>query len=241
MTLSQSLLFLLAAFGAEVIGTMAGFGAATVLTPVAAAFMDIKTAIALVAVFHLFGNTSRLVVFRGNVDWRTVLHFGLPGVALSVVGALVSDRLPSRTLTIVFGSFLMLYVLWSALFPALTLKPSRPALWGGGVCSGFIAGLIGTGGAVRSACLIVLDLSKERYIATSAAIALAVDATRVPVYLAHGFLGGKDEWRLLLALLPVAFLGASCGRKAVSRMPAPLFRRFLLVFLFVVGFKMAFF
>ena len=35
-------LFLVCAFVAEVIGTMAGFGAATVLTPIAALFMDIK-------------------------------------------------------------------------------------------------------------------------------------------------------------------------------------------------------
>lgn len=36
------LLFLACAFAAEVIGTMAGFGAATILTPIAALFMDIK-------------------------------------------------------------------------------------------------------------------------------------------------------------------------------------------------------
>jgi len=66
MDLPDWALFLACAFGAEVIGTMAGFGAATILTPVAALFMDIKTAIAVVAAFHLFGNASRLYFSAGT-------------------------------------------------------------------------------------------------------------------------------------------------------------------------------
>jgi uncharacterized protein len=52
MTLPDLLPLLFSAFVAEVAGTLAGFGSATVLTPVASLFMDIKTAIALVAFFH---------------------------------------------------------------------------------------------------------------------------------------------------------------------------------------------
>ncbi len=63
------LLFLAGALIAEVIGTMAGFGAATVLTPIAVLFMDVKTAIAVVACFHLFGNGSRLGFFGRLVHW----------------------------------------------------------------------------------------------------------------------------------------------------------------------------
>ena len=64
------MLLLVCAFGAEVVGTMAGFGAATILTPVAALFMDVKTAIAIVACFHLFGSGSRLVFFGRQINWR---------------------------------------------------------------------------------------------------------------------------------------------------------------------------
>jgi len=49
-------LFLLAAYVAAVIATVAGFGSSTILIPVAIFFMDLKTAVFLVACFHLFNN-----------------------------------------------------------------------------------------------------------------------------------------------------------------------------------------
>ena len=54
------LIFLAAAFLAEIVATVAGFGSSTILVPIATAFFDIKTAIALVGLFHLFwGNGGR--------------------------------------------------------------------------------------------------------------------------------------------------------------------------------------
>jgi uncharacterized membrane protein YfcA len=44
------------AFVAEIIGTIAGFGSSTIFLPLALFFVDFKTAIVLVAIFHLFGN-----------------------------------------------------------------------------------------------------------------------------------------------------------------------------------------
>ena len=49
LPLTSFIIFLAAAGFAGVVGTMAGFGAATILTPVASYFMNIKTAIAIVA------------------------------------------------------------------------------------------------------------------------------------------------------------------------------------------------
>jgi len=73
-------IFLACAFAAEVIGTMAGFGAATVLTPIASFFMEIKTAVAVVACFHLFGNASRIAFFWRDLKWAIVRQFGLAAV-----------------------------------------------------------------------------------------------------------------------------------------------------------------
>jgi uncharacterized protein len=51
-----------------------------------------------------------------------------------------------------------------------------------------MAGLIGTGGALRAAFLTVLKMEKEKYIATAAVVALGTDATRIPYYISSGFL-----------------------------------------------------
>jgi hypothetical protein len=226
------------AFAAEVIGTMAGFGAATILTPVAALFVDIKSAIALVALFHLLGNASRLVFFGRSVNWRIWALFGVTGVVCSLLGARVAARMPSEAITAAFGVFLLAYV-------ALSLSPlgrrplpsAAPTLVGGGAASGFIAGLIGTGGAIRSACLLAFQMPKEAYLGTSAAIALIVDATRLPVYVGSGFLAGVPP-ALIAGLIPSAFAGAWTGQRLVRNIPPETFRAMVLVLLGLMGVKM---
>ena len=232
------LFFLAGAFLAEVIGTMAGFGAATVLTPIAVLFMDVKTAIAVVAFFHLFGNGSRLIFFGRRVQWHTLWQFGLTAVLFSVVGAAVTASLSSSLVKLLFGLFLLIYVMLSFVAVGRVSLPKRPALLvGGGVLSGFIAGLMGTGGAIRSACLLAFGLPKEVYIGTSAAIALAVDATRLPVYLAGGFIP-EHMVPVLLSLIVVAFIGAWVGQRLVRRISSVMFRRVVMVMLAVAGAKM---
>jgi len=231
-------LFLICAWGAEVVGTMAGFGAATILTPVAILFMDVKTAIAVVACFHLFGNASRLAFFWRHVDRTAWVQFGLTGVLCSLIGAGLTATLPSAAVTLLFGVFLVLYVGLSSLVPqGLRLPRTAATLVGGGVASGFIAGLIGTGGAVRSACLLAFGLPRDVYLGTSAAIALVVDATRLPVYLLEQFI----PWRMfpgVASLLLVAFAGAWLGQRLIRRASPAVFRWFILAMLTLMGLKL---
>jgi len=231
-------IFLACAFGAEVIGTMAGFGAATVLTPIASFFMDIKTAVAVVTCFHLFGNASRLYFFGKHLQWKLVWQFGLVAVLLSFVGAQAAAWLPSNTIRLLLGSFLVLYAALEALGATALRVPSTPkALAAGGILSGFISGLIGTGGAIRSVCLLAYGLPKEAYLGTSAAIALVVDATRLPVYLTQRFIPA-DLLPVVGGLTGVAFAGAWTGQRLVRRVSPVVFRRLVLVMLFLMGVKL---
>jgi uncharacterized membrane protein YfcA len=232
------LLLLGCALIAEVIGTMAGFGAATILTPIAALFLDVKTAIALVACFHLFGTASRLIFFHRSVQWTIWWQFGLIGIIASLLGARATMLLPSAFVTLFFGAFLLIYVVLSSARSQPLVLPAQPStLMAGGACSGFIAGLIGTGGAIRSVCLLAIGLSKDVYIGTSAAIALVVDATRVPVYLA-GHLIPSTMASVLASLVGVAFAGSWVGQRLVRRVSGTLFRRVVLTMLFIMGCKM---
>lgn len=231
-------LFLLAAFGAEILGTMAGFGAATVLTPIASLFMDVKTAVAVVACFHLFGNASRIVFFRRAIDWSIVGRFGMTGVMASFLGAYASIWLSSDSIRILLGAFLLSYVLLEVREEqAVTVPPTSTTLLAGGMGSGLIAGLIGTGGAVRSICLLAFGLPKDAYIGTSAVIALIVDATRIPVYLA-----GKriplEMVPVLAALTVVAFAGSWAGSRLVRRVSPARFKQLVLVMLLAMGLKL---
>ncbi len=231
-------IFLVCACVAEVIGTMAGFGAATVLTPIAGFFMPIKTAVAVVACFHLFGNASRLYFFKRAVDWTIVPYFGLTGVVLSFAGAQASAWLPAPFIRILLGGFLILYVALEAFrVTAVRVPATTSTLLVGGVWSGLIAGLIGTGGAIRSVCLLAFGLPKEIYIGTSAVIALLVDATRLPVYLTQRVIPARLV-PVVLALTVVAFVGAWVGQRLVRRVSPVRFQQFVLLMLIVIGGKL---
>lgn len=234
-------LFLLCALLAEIIGTMAGFGAATLLTPMAVFLMDVKIAIALVAWFHLLGNASRLIFFGRFIRWKVWTQFGLVAILSSALGAHLTAQLPSSVLVLCLGGFLMIYVAAEILLPGKIRLPQTPmTLIGGGIVSGFISGLMGTGGAIRSACLLTFGLPKEAYLGTSAAIALIVDATRLPFYLSEGFntLPGESLLPISLSLVWVAFTGAWIGQRLVRRVRAESFHRFVLVMLGLMGCKL---
>jgi uncharacterized membrane protein YfcA len=62
------ILFFVSAFISEIIGTIAGFGSSTIFLPLALFFVDFKTALVLVAIFHLFGNLGRMNFFRHGLD-----------------------------------------------------------------------------------------------------------------------------------------------------------------------------
>ena len=230
--------FLLSACLAEIIGTMAGFGAATVLTPVASVFLDIKTAVAVVACFHLFGNASRLVFFGRHITWRIVREFGGVAILSSFAGAQLAGWLSPEAIRVLLGGFLMLYASAEACqMTAVRVPPTTPTLLIGGGVSGAIAGLIGTGGAVRSVCLLAFGMSTQAYVGTSAAIALIVDATRLPVYVRQGFIPAS-MLPVLPALLGVAVVGAWVGQRLVRRVSAVRFKQFVLLMLFLMGCKL---
>ena len=120
----------------------------------------------------------------------------------------------------------------------MRVPSSTKALVTGGVVTGTISGLIGTGGAIRSVCLLAYGLSKDVYIGTSAAIALVVDATRIPVYLTQGFLPASFV-PIVLGLTVIAFAGSWAGQRLVRLISPVWFKRFVLVMLLLMGMKLA--
>lgn len=106
---------------------------------------------------------------------------------------------------------------------------------GGGI-SGFITGLIGTGGALRAAFLTGLKIEKEKYIATAAVIALGTDATRIPSYLANGFLD-EQYYYFIPILFGVALAGSFVGRKIVGRIDQAKFKKFVLIAVILTSIK----
>lgn len=232
-------LFFLAAFFAEVIGTIAGFGSSTIFLPLSLLFFDFRTSLVLVALFHTFGNMGRITFFKHGLEKRILLRFGIASVLFTIIGALMVSHIQQDRLKAYLGLFLALYAVIALWKENLQFKPTLTNNLIGGSLSGFLAGLIGTGGVLRGAFLSGFNLAKEKYIATAAAIALAVDITRIPIYFAQGFLENRYYFYIPI-LLVVALLGSLTGKQIVSRIPQKQFRKIVLMAILIIGLKFIF-
>jgi len=100
-------------------------------------------------------------------------------------------------------------------------------LYLGGVASGFIAGIAGTGGAIRGITLAAFQLPKEIFIATSALIDLGVDTSRAVVYTSNGYF--KKEYLFLIPfLIGISILGSYIGKLILQRTTETVFRYIVL-------------
>lgn len=230
------ILFITIGFFSEIVGTMAGFGSSTIHLPLASYLLDFKTALVLVAIFHFFGNISRIAFFRHALDKKILLLFGIPSFILSLIGASLVDNLSQTLLKFILGIFLIVISATFLLRPKLVFPVNAKSLVLGGGISGFIVGLIGTGGALRASFLTGLKMEKEKYIATAAVIALGTDATRIPSYVSAGFLS-EQYYYLIPILFATAVAGSYVGRKIVTRIDQDKFKKMVLIAIILASIK----
>ena len=236
----SSIIFLIASFGAAVAATIAGFGSSALLIPVAVLFMDIKTAVFVVAVFHLFNNVFKIRLFWKSIDFRIFLLFGIPSILMAFTGALLISIISLDVVKVVLGVFLIVYAVYSFVQPKVGLKKAKPTAVVGGSLSGFLAGLIGLGGAIRGAFLTAFNLPKEVYVATSAMIAVVIDTARVPTYLLTRAVQDSTYYVILPFLCVMAYFGVKTGKVLLQKINQETFRRIVSVALFAVGVKILF-
>jgi len=233
-------LFLLAAYIAAIFATIAGFGSSMVLIPVAMFFMDLKTAVFFVACFHLFNNLFKVRLFFTKIDFKLFWLFGIPSIIFAFLGARFITVLPVELLVQILAIFLILFSCGTFFKPNIKIKQnSFNALLGGGL-SGFLAGLIGMGGAVRSMFLVTFGLPKEVYVATGALIAFVIDLTRIPTYLWTGVVSNHAYYALLPILVIIAYLGVRTGKSLLGKINQEIFRKIVLGTLLLVGIRMLF-
>lgn len=232
------LIICVSALVASCLTFFSGFGLGTILTPVFALFFPVSTAIAMTAVVHLANNLFKIGLVGRDAHWPTVARFAIPAGLASIAGATllttVSGLAPWANYTLLGSPHTITPVKAGigcviAVFALLELSPAFarlafPARWlpVGGLLSGFFGGLSGNQGALRSAFLIKIGLTKESYVGTGAVCTVIVDVVRIAVYgwalpaLLHA--GGDSRMNLLVLLAALsAFLGAYGGKRLLRK------------------------
>jgi len=226
--------FIFLAIIAEIIGTVGGFGSSLFFVPLAQFFFDIKTVLGITAIFHVFSNIVKLILFRKTIDWKLSLLYGIPSVIFVLLGAWLTTIFSFRFDQITLGLFLIFFSSLLLYKPDLKLAANPTSSIAGGSIAGFLAGFIGTGGAVRGLSLAAYNLEKNIFVGTSAAIDMGVDLSRSIVYVSNDFIQ-TSEYYLIGLLLVVSIVGSYLGKLSLQKVKQEDFKKVVLVLILITG------
>ncbi|MBH30894.1 MAG: hypothetical protein CMG71_02750 [Candidatus Marinimicrobia bacterium] len=218
-----------------------GFGLGTLLLPAMLLLLPPEVAVAATAVVHLTNNLLKIALFGRHCRKDVLISFGGVAIVAAFFGAqlltqltqlppLASYMLAGRELEIVPVKFVISVLILS--FAIFDLSPSKektqfgPSLLPvGGLVSGFLGGLSGHQGAMRSAFLASSGLTKEAFIGTGVTIACLVDVTRLAVYGVHFSSIGNENFSLILAACTSAFLGVFIGQRVLKKVAMKMIQK----------------
>ena len=229
-----SLGFLFLSLIAEIVGTVGGFGSSVFFVPIAGFYLDFHSVLGLTALLHIGSNLSKLALFRRGLDRKLIVNIGVPSVIFVIIGGVLSKYLETRYLKAALAIFLIAFSLFFILKDKFAVMPNKQNAILGGTFSGFSAGLLGTGGAIRGLTMASFNLEKNVFVATSAFIDLMIDATRGVVYYKNGYMK-SEEIVYVPFLLGIALLGSFIGKKILDRIPQRYFRKLSLILVLIIG------
>jgi uncharacterized membrane protein YfcA len=221
------------AFFAGSVGAVAGFGIGSILTPLVATQLGTKFAVAAVTIPHIAGSAVRFWTLRRHVNRRVLFTFGVMSVIGGVLGAFAHAYWTPHLLTIVLA--VVLIVTGAAGVFGFAVHLRGAAAQAGGAVSGFLGGVVGNQGPVRSAAMLGFDLTKEQFVATSVAIGMIVDLARLPVYFwSQGSVIARHV-PFVLMMTAAVVAGTLLGRRILGRVPEALFKRLISALIFALG------
>lgn len=226
--------FLLLALVAEIIGTIGGFGSSVFFVPLGNFYFDFYSVLGMTAIFHLSSNLSKIFLFKKGLDKKLLLYIGVPSVFFVIAGGFLSKMVDGYALTVVLGIFLVIFSLLFLIKKEIVVLPNKRNAVIGGTLSGFSAGLLGTGGAIRGLTMAAFNLEKHAFIATSAFIDFLIDFSRTFVYYNNGYIG-KQELTYLPFLFAIGLIGTYLGKKILAYIPQDKFRSLSLLFILLIG------
>jgi len=250
------LLISVAALLAALLTFFTGFGLGTLLLPAFALFFPVAVAIGITAVVHLANNVFKLALVARHVCWPTVFWFGFPAALAALAGArllvLVSALPPicsyaigAHQLSVVPIKLLVATLMASFAFIELSdlsrhICLDSKYMAAGGLVSGFFGGLSGHQGAFRSIFLLKAGFSKEAFVATSSAVALLIDLSRLTVYVPQ-LLQAEIAQRagLLAAATSAALAGSVLGSQLMRKVTFRFIEIAASLLLLLVAFALA--
>ena len=226
---------------ASFVGTVTGFGIATILLPILLLFYPLPVSLLISGIVHIFNDIWHITLFKEGIRWKLIFEFGIPAFLASIIGARLVFSIPENVAEITLGIFFMGYIVFLLVHSNFKIKHKAWTAGFGGAISGFIIGIFGVGGEIRAAFLSAFNLPKKVYIATIGAIAFIGDIARVATYIFGGARISETLLYGMIIFIFMSFLGARIARDVMDKIPQTYFRNIILVFLFIISIKLLLF
>ncbi|MDX1444421.1 MAG: sulfite exporter TauE/SafE family protein [Gammaproteobacteria bacterium] len=238
---------LLALLGAILIGLslgLLGSGGSILTVPVLVYLLDQPEKVAIAGSLAIVGAIAAVgslpYARQQQVDWRSVLWFGLPGMLGTWLGALASQFVSGAMQLGLFAIVMLLAAVLMARPPRLEPQqaPARAA-WKiviDGLAVGLLTGLVGVGGGflIVPALVLMGGLTMRVAVGTSLVIIALKSATGLIGYLQLLSAAALD-WTLLGLFIALGVAGSLAGNALANRVPQRALRRIFAVFLVVMA------
>lgn len=242
----------LIAFFASILTFYSGFGLGTLLLPVFSLMGPLDLAIFMTAIVHFLNSIFKFILTQKALHWPSVVRFGIVSLLFAILGAyclrffvlqewvysyqIFGFTTTTNILKISMGSLLVIFTSIEY-FDFIKIKSDHPIyLVAGGMFSGFFGGLSGHQGALRSAFLRCLPLTKEQFIATGIACALMVDSARLFVYAKMEQASFTTiQWQLVLPAIVAAWSGAWIGNNYLKKVTLNQIQGIVCICLLIFG------
>ncbi|MGZ3538667.1 MAG: sulfite exporter TauE/SafE family protein [Syntrophales bacterium] len=227
------------AFCAGFVQGLSGFGSVLLSLPLLALFLDVKTAIPVVALLAVVLTIFLLVQLREHWDWRKIYRLCLGSIPGAPMGVWFLKHTETQLIQWTVGSVLIAYALYS-----LLLKPAirfTAPVWA--YLFGFAAGCLG--GAISASgppVIIYTSLqpwNKDQIKVTLQGFFLISGIVVVIFQAMGGLVTGVVLW-YFLAALPFLLLGTWVGSFLYERIREETYRSLLLVLMGFLGLLMLF-
>lgn len=208
---------------AGTISGIVGTGSSIMLVPVLVYAYGPKEAVPIMAVAAIMANLSRIMVWWREVDWRACAAYAIPAAPAAALGARTLLALPSHTVDIAIGLFLI------AMVPVrhwLARHEWKLSLWHlaiAGALIGYLTGVVVSTGPISVPVFLAYGLARGAFLSTEATSSLAIYLSKAATFQHFGaldmdtFLKGLFAGSSLMA-------GAFIAKRFVLKLEPDAFR-----------------
>lgn len=242
-------MMLLAWLGALAIGVslgLLGSGGSILTVPILVYLVGQPDKVAIASSLAIVGGISLMgsvpFALSRRISWRSVLFFGVPGMAGSVAGAYLAQYVSGSFQLVLFSVIMVVAAVFMLRLSRVEHAPHAPhPLWKVGLegfVVGVITGLVGVGGGFLIVPALALLGGLPMHIAIGTSLIIIALKSFAGFFEYLHVLRGLElsvDWQVVMIFTALGVVGSLIGNRVGRKIPQLLLKRIFAVFLLLMG------